>query len=110
MLWRFYLWDNNQRCYFITMLSLARGLENDGRSGGTCENNTWCKEVKRKYILVILWKGITNGFQARQVCVGKLGDMLVYSFVVGCKLLMTTKPKMNIVKKRWVTLLPLSFK
>lgn len=110
MLWRFYLWDNNQRCYLITMLSLARGLEKDGRLGGTCESDTWCKEVERKYILVILWKGIRNGFQAREVCVGKWGDMLVYSFAVGCKLLMITKPKMSIVKKRWVNLLPLRFK
>jgi len=73
MLWRFYLWDNNQRNYFITMLSLARGLEKDGRPGGTCESDTWCKKVERKYVLVILWKGIRNGFQSREVCVGKWG-------------------------------------
>jgi hypothetical protein len=54
MLWRFYLWDNNQRHYFITLLSVAKGLEKDGRLGGTCESDTWCKKVERKYVLVIL--------------------------------------------------------
>jgi len=37
-------------------------------------------------------------------------DMFVYSLALGCKLLMTIKPKVNIVKKRWVNLLPLKFK
>ncbi len=68
------------------MLSFARVLKKYGRSGGTCESDTCCKKVERKCVLVILWKGIRNGFQSKEACVGKWGGYVGLFLCLGVQI------------------------